>query len=420
MSRVSRRDFLTAAASGAAAATFLPASASALRLPTPPDAIRLRPARVVPVETSFMHAVHAYHGVCPWSRDESKLVYLGFDDPRGEASVVVREMATGRETTVATTRAFDFHTAAWQRWVLNDEAILFQTLGPDGELQAALVFPDGGDGIQPLRQIPHRIVRHVSADSIHAFVYGTLRAEYRAIERLNLRTGELETIVTIEQALSAMPVGSYTPGARFFMNHPVTNADDTRLFFKLLQNTGEEASDEIGFFTMDLISGTVRFLGDEISGHPFWLADGRRILNIQGTGEGLDYRWLVAMDSESGRIDRLFDQKIDGPGHPSLAPTGRWIVTDSFALDGLVRRSPRTEFANESPIYLGDLSTGVLDRIARIDHRFRGGSPYRPEDVTRGQPHPTWSPGGTRIIANHNHGGTRMGIVILEDFLTSV
>jgi hypothetical protein len=62
-----------------------------------------------------------------------------------------------------------------------------------------------------------------------------------------------------------------------------------------------------------------------------------------------------------------------------------------------------------------DLTTGAAVETVRLPHRFTGGKDM--SAMTRGQPHPAWSPCGRRLAVNCNHGGERMGLLLLTDFL---
>jgi hypothetical protein len=369
-----------------------------------PDGIR--PVSVTVLETPFVHSVHTYFGVSPWNRAGTRLLYLGFDDPGAEAHVVVKDLANGRDTTVAKTRKFNFHNAGAQHWALNDTAVVFSTLGEDGRSYPAVVSVDAPHHVRILKSLPNRTVRHVETDTMHALVYWALGHPDAAIERVNLQTEKVQTLVTVKQALAELPADLRDrKAAEHFFTHPVSNRSGTRMFFKLMKTYSDGTYRFGAFYTLDLRTGKIRCLGNAISGHPFWLDDDRRILNIESTRDNTDRRWLVAVDADTGSVERLFERRIEGPGHPSQSPDGRWIVTDAFTRDG-----------SQSIIYLGDLKSGELREIARLDHRFGGGLGIG-HLITRGQPHPAWSPDGREIIINCNNSGQHMQLLRLRDFV---
>jgi hypothetical protein len=364
-----------------------------------------RPTRIVPIETPFMHSVHTYFGISPLDRTGRQLLYLGFDSLEGEASVVVRDLRTGRDTTLAKTRKFNFHSAAYQHWVLRDSAIIFETQGDDGQAYPALVSLQAPQEVRVLTALRNRNVRHVCSDSVHVLAYWAVPDPNAAIERVNLETGRVETLVTVTQALAELPASLREPQVRHYFTHPVTNAAENRMFFKLMNVYPDGRLKFCAFYTLDLRTGKIRCQGNQISGHPFWMDDDRHILNIESTRDNTDNRWLVKVDAETGEVHRLFERRIEGPGHPSQSPDGRWIITDAFTRDG-----------KQSIIYLGDLKSGTLVEIARLDHVFKGGLGIG-HMITRGQPHPAWSPDGKQVLINFNHGARRMQILSLQDFL---
>lgn len=367
---------------------------------------RLRTCRVTPVETRFRHSVHAYHGVQPWSRDGTHLLYFGFET-LDEGHLVVQELRTGRETILGTTPIGDFHTAAKQRWVFDDTAVLFASPGAEGVTCPTLVFLERPGELQPLRRLAGRSIRSVCADGQHVLGAGEVAGEGpAAVELIDLRTEEIQTLVTAADAVAVLPEELRVPGASYHFNHPVFNPAETRLFFKLMQHTPEKGTAYCAFFVMDRNDRRPRCFGNRISGHPHWMPDNRHILNVKSPRDGSDNRWLVLVDSDTGEDHRVLDLPIEGPGHPSPSPDGDWIATDAFTRDG-----------EQSPIYVLDPRAGTAREIIRLRHRFRGGRPYLPREVTRGQPHPVWSPDSRQLLVNCNEGGERMHLLLLHDFL---
>jgi hypothetical protein len=363
-------------------------------------------AQITVVETPFVHSVHTYFGISPWDRTGTRLLYLGFDDPNAEAHVVIRDLRTGKDTTVARTRDFNFHTAARQQWVLNDTAVVFATRGDDGRTYPAVVPVQAPHRVRVLKSLPGRSVRHVQRDTVHVLAYGSLAHANATIERINLETEKAETLMTVKQALAELPADLHdSRAAGYFFTHPVTNREESRMFFKLMKGFPDGKYAFCAFYTLDMRSRKIRCLGNAISGHPEWLEDDRHILNIESTRDGTDNRWLVRVDADSGRVERVFERRIEGPGHPAVSPAGRWMVTDAFTIDG-----------SQSVIYLGDMKRGALHEIARLDHHFKGGRGIGHE-ITRGQPHPAWSPDGREVIINFNHAGQRMQLLRLRNFL---
>lgn len=362
-------------------------------------------SRITPIPTRFRHAVHTYHGVLPWSKDAARLLYLGFDDPDSEAHIVVQDLQTGQEAVLASTRDFDFHTAAGQRWIFNDQAVIFTARDADGTPCPAIAYLDDPGKVHLQHAMAGRDVREVCADgeSVIAASGSTADGGMARVERFHLRTQQHQVLLTSDEVLAALPSELYDGQMSYSFNHSVPNPEQTRLFLKLMRTSPEGKRRFCAFFTYDLETRRVLCWADRISGHPHWMPDGQNILNIIPLQKDGHDRWLVLMDTTTGEISRLGNARVEGPGHPSPSPDGRWLVTDSFSSDG-----------NFSSIYLYDLQMREMRKIAHLNHHFRGGADYTPQLITRGQPHPVWSPQGNQLLANYNYAGERMGLLLIN------
>ncbi|MFW6060203.1 MAG: hypothetical protein ACODAQ_08475 [Phycisphaeraceae bacterium] len=371
--------------------------------------IPLQRCRVTPLASRYHHCIHAYHGVDAWSRTGDYLLYIGFDDEQC-CDIVMRDLDNAEETSLAHTTIFDYHTAAHHRWVLGDSAVLFYTAVDDKRCPALVEVARPGRP-EPLTDLAGLSVRHVMPGGETA--YGSRRLDGRdTVQRISLRAGTTETLLTIDHVLDAFPDDFPGRDLGWHFSHPVPNADESMLFVKFQRPRPWDHSGPVGainwggFLVLDLHNGALRNFGCRISGHPFWMNDNRTILNIKNPLDGSDNRWLVLVDALTGENIRLVDQPIEGPGHPSQSPTGELVVTDAFTFDG-----------QHSPIYLIDLRSGTSREIVRLQHRFNPkGDGYNPHHIERGQPHPIWSPDGQQILVNCNHKSERMQLLILDHF----
>lgn len=368
----------------------------------------IRKCRITPVRSRYKHVVHSYHAVPAWNPDGTLLLYLGVDEPGRAADVVVQELRTGRETVLGSTTDYNFHCAAWQQWVLGGKAVVYGRGTEEGHDLLYLAHLDRPGAARALRNFPDCNLRNICTNDRYGTGNGpSPRGE--AIQRFDFLEEKSEVIVTMEEALKLYPREYYEKpegGLSYVFSHAVTNHDDTRMFFKIGKQhpTREYGYPDWGaFYAMDLPAGELRCLGNRISGHPIWMPDGRHILNVKNPLDGSDNRWIVLWDSVTGADERIVDQVVEGPFHPALSPNQRYVVMDSFTRDGLC-----------SPIYVLDLQSGEVREIARLKHVFRG-TPY--SAITRGQPHPSWSPDGRQVLVNCNETGERMGMYVLDDFL---
>lgn len=363
------------------------------------------PARRTVLPTRYANIVHAYQAVQPWSADQARLLYAGFET-RNVCDIVVRDMATGEEQALATSTHFDLHTAASQRWVLGDSAVLFRESDGAGGVRRSLVRLESPGAIEHVRELDGWDAREVinHGRTISCSRRGKDGA-FSEVGLFDLETRRHRILFTAEDAVKAIVQGERPRADQVGFQHTVASADGRRVFFKLdVPNpTGAPMPAERSFHAFDTVTGKFSDFGGAVLGHPAWI-DGRHIANIEKTRDGVDHRWLVSMDAETGAVCRLTTLAIEGPGHPCVSPDGSRLVSDSFTTDG-----------TRSRIYLLDFADGELRELDCLDHLSKAQSGfYDPHVITRVHPHPTWSPDGRSIIGNCNFGGTRLGLVVWD------
>jgi hypothetical protein len=362
-----------------------------------------RPASLSRLETPFLHSLHAYQGICPWSPDGSRLLYAGFDAPGEPACIVARDLRTGRDHFLGRTGRCDFHTAAYQQWILGGNAVVYRDERAEGSRGSTVVDLEGNSTFYPRLHI-----RQVTADGRHGYGY-SMEGQISAM-RVDFTSGEVRTYFTVAEAAACLPPEIAEECAWSF-SHFVPNAQGTRAFIKISKPDPHRKrpgrmNDWGALLVYDLLAGTFLCLGDRISGHPQWMPDGERLLNIMQPLDGSDNRWLVTQDARTGEVRRLVDFPIEGAGHPVISPDHRWLATDAYPAN-----------RSECPIYLVELTTGRLAEIARLLHSTRLKEVYDPRTIFRANPHPVWSPDSRRLLVNLNGDGERLGMALLEDFL---
>lgn len=365
----------------------------------------LVPARRMVLPTRYANIVHAYQAVQPWSADQTRLLYAGFET-RDVCEIVVRDMETGIEQALATSTHFDLHTAASQRWVLGDSAVLFRESDGAGGVRHSLVRLEFPGVVEPVHELDGWDAREVinRGRTISCSRRGTGGA-LSQVSLFDLETRRHRILFNAEDVVASIIYGEKPRVAGLGFQHTVAAADGRRVFFKLdIPNpTGAQMPVERSFHAFDTVTGKFTDFGGAVLGHPAWI-DGRHIANIEKTRDGVDHRWLVSMDSKTGEVHRLTTLAIEGPGHPCVSPDGSCMVSDSFTTDGA-----------RSRIYLLDFTLGELRELDCLDHLSKAQSGfYDPHVITRVHPHPTWSPDGRSIAGNCNFGGTRLGLVVWD------
>lgn len=377
----------------------------------PPSVARswtsFRPAKITPLGTPFQHALHAYQGLCPWSPGGDKLLYCGFDEIGQDASIVMREISTGADEVIGKTGHYDFHTAAYQQWALGGDAVVFRTTSA-GNLGTALSRVTEKPAHTTF--LPGVRIRAMAAKGVCGYGHFNV-GDGDGAARMNLVSSEVEHYFSAGEAASHLP-SEWQEECPFSISHFVPNAAETLAFFKVSKPEPHrriEGSlpDWGGFFVHDLINRTFHYLGQRISGHPQWMPDDRHIINVMQPLDGSDNRWIVRQDALTGEVERVVDFAIEGAGHPVISPCGRYLATDAYTAD-----------RQTCPVYLVDLATGQMSEIARFAHSTKITDRYQPHTILRANLHPVWSPDGQQLLVNANEGGMRLGMYLLDGFLT--
>lgn len=360
----------------------------------PPSSAAQPPVKTWEVPSRFFHTLHTYYNESPWSPDQSKLAYLGVGED-GRAAVCCWDFTKDSETELAPVDLYDWHLGASIYWALDGAAIVYRKKLTDGSRGTAFLEVSAPGRIKILDEIGPFLVRHVPEAG--AMGIGTLGS---SIVALDFATMRCERLLDAQDVAASIPSGLPSLRGQPSFNHPVRETSSGRIFFKLMQareSDGEKLSHS--FWVFDPATG-LHCHGDMISGHPVWL-DHDTIANIQMPRDGSDNRWLVAVDALSGETRRLIDNPFEGPSHLAARPRDRALVLDSFTADG-----------ETSPVYFVNPAARTVNELLRLPHRFKGGKPYDPAQISRSQPHPAWSPDGTRFAFNCNHHATRVRLSI--------
>ncbi|MBN2713514.1 MAG: hypothetical protein JXR97_13925, partial [Planctomycetes bacterium] len=126
--------------------------------------------------------------------------------------------------------------------------------------------------------------------------------------------------------------------------------------------------------------------------HATWFPDGKRIsMNLNIDREILRF---VQVNYDGTGLGKILDN-VQGSGHPTIAPDGAHILTDTYTRESV--------FGDGTiPLRWVDLATGEEEAIVRI----RTATPYK-DSVLRVDPHPAWDRTGRYVVFNAFVGGTR-------------
>lgn len=377
------------------------------QFPPPAEEEFFHRAQVRHLGTPYAHSLHSYQGLTPWNPAGDKLLFAGLDENRQSTDIVVRDLSSGKDTTVGESPRCDYHTAAYQQWILDGGAVIYRDV-QEG-VKGSTITPVPGSTVSR-SFLPRLQIRAVSADTKHG--YGYSLDEPITAMRVDFSTGE------IKHYFQAAEIAQYLPpdikeDCEYSFSHFVPNADESLAFIKVSKPEPHrkrpgQMDDWGAFFVYDLHRHSFLCLGDRISGHPQWMPDGCRIVNIMQPLDGSDNRWLVIQNAITGEVRRLVDFPIEGPGHPVASPDGRFLATDAYLAHRQI-----------CPVYIIDLATRQMGEIARFSHSTKNTDTYQPGTIYRANLHPVWSPDSRRLLVNTNNGGTNLEMLVLENFLIS-
>lgn len=367
------------------------------------------------------HVFFGYYDLCPMDPKQERLLALRVPlgaraGGRGPAAEIGFFRLAEEETVftvIGQTRAWCWQQGSRLRWMPGSEEAVF-TNSHDGNHHAGLVL-EAGSGRQ-IRAYDHPIY------DISPCGHWGLTLNFARLERLrpgygyndlpdsssgqtspfddgvfliDMESGAAKLLLSLEEAANLSPHASMS-GAIHYFNHLSWNHDGSRfLVFHIWEKAGERRAirviigDRHGNFQL-LTNGT------HVS-HYWWL-DNRRILLYSTPPEMPEGYYLYTVDGklyDDGSFEHFTGVMPQGDGHPSLAPDGRSLVTDT--LPG------RTA---ERGLYLHDMHSKRLHKAAAFY------SPLRYSGPERCDLHPRWSPDSRSIIVDSADAGRRQLAVL--------
>ena len=335
---------------------------------------------------SECHTIHTYFNTSPESPDGRwVLLYrsTAADAHRGDICIV--ERATGAVRVLAREVVTeDAHRVACQQWVVKGQQVVFHDLRDEQWLVISVDVRWGTERVLARG----RQLGWGQADGDVVPLYGPHwdPGEHRDLEVVNVKTGEVQTVVTadaVKKAYAEWVTRQFgdRPISVFF---PILSPDRKRVFFKVSTPAGggfrsPRGSKRYGILCYDLRQQRFLYMHPKW-GHPAWHPDSRRIINMWSQGP-------VLVDCETGAVEKNAKLRAFAGGHPSLRPDGRLFVTDT--------RLESTE--SSRPLWgvaVGDFASGEYELVHSFDNS-KGATSWR-----RAHPHPVFSPDGRRIYFN--------------------
>ncbi len=352
------------------------------------------------------HYGFTYYDVCPFSPGgrylaatrlpyQDRLPVLG---DRAEVCVIDLEQQTIR--TAYATRSWGFQTGANAQWgatdrflytndVIGNRAVCVRIDLESGRTKAFAgpmysIAPDEScvigfplellDVSQPGYGVPPKELGKPRQLPVGA-------AKDEGIWRTDLKTNERTLLVSLARMAAKLPEPPPRPDGTFYFWHSKFNRQGTRIMqvLRCLFPDGWGRRN-VSVFTMNADGSNIHYTPSKPvwghrGGHPNWHPDGEHLIrNLKPDGKTERF---CKVKYDGSRIEVL-SEKFTGGGHPTIEPTGCFVLTDSY---------PKRE-RNKVDILLYDLVSERkhdLCQLTTIDRRAIRHAEHRLDG------HPVWS-----------------------------
>ncbi len=325
--------------------------------PYRPGSFAVPVTRVTPKDGFY---VFTYFDVCPFSPSQRYLAAtrLPFQDRvpvLGQtADVCVIDLQEQAIRTVYTTRSWGFQTGALLNWGATDQRLYTNDV-IDGEARCVRIDLESGettvfagpmyniapdescvigfplelmDVTQPGYGVPGK-------DPLRPRGLPPGAAKDEGIWRTDLETGERTLLVSLADVADQLPCPLPREDGTFYFWHSKFNRQSTRIMqvLRCLFPDGSGGRNS-STFTFNADGSQIRYLPFDapwiaLGGHPNWHADGEHL--IRNVGEEGKTRYCQVRYDGTGR--RMLSDTLEGGGHPSIEPTGRYLITDGKVYD---------------------------------------------------------------------------------------
>lgn len=321
--------------------------------------------RVTPEDGAY---VHTYFDVTPFSPSQRYFAATRVPDLArppvlgDEADICVIDLEEQTIQTVYTTKCWGYQTGVNIQWGATDQRLYVNDVvegtavcvGVDLETTEALAyagplysiaadescvvgFPhELRDVSQPGYGVPPRKLGEFASLPPGA-------AEDEGIWRTDLKTNEKQLVVSLSNVAAKVPSSPPHKGGTYYFWHTKFNRQGTRLLQVLryvhldlpptrrnpMAFTFKPDGTEIAYTPQSDCVGVWNCNG----GHPNWHGDGIHVVRNMEV-DGVQGRPCFIRARYDGADFRVLSDKIDGGGHPSIEPDGKYLITDSFGYDG--------------------------------------------------------------------------------------
>lgn len=206
--------------------------------------------------------------------------------------------------------------------------------------------------------------------------------------RIDLRTGEDELIVSLDQLAAVEPVAAMEKGP-MWVNHLNWSPDGTNFVFlnRFFRDHARRPFFDRFYFSNADGSGLRKVHDRDYFSHFTYFSE-HDLLGYARASNGRDA--YIMFDLDTGDEQLVGSGVFDSDGHCNASPDRRWMLTDTY---------PNS--ADERTLILFDMASGRRIDIGQFH------SPPELAGPLRCDLHPRWSRDGKRISIDSAHTGTR-------------
>jgi len=331
-------------------------------------------------------SLHGYYDLPPWSTLDGRIAFSRMDSTESnDGDICVMDADGDNLRTLTTSNVMSTNGGALAQWSLDGKRIYFKDR-IDGVSQIGWVDPDTGVAERipgDLRMIcptGHKNAHHSKHGEFAEDVFPK-KKDVQGVFAQNLDTGESTMLASIADCVAIHPRKEEILDWHLFVKHTKWSPDGSRLMFVF---TNEIHFDR-KYGELPRVKDVYVINGDgsdlrragEFGNHPLWHPNGHEILT-NSPFAGSKENKLVLLNVDTGE-SRLAATCIDGYGHPSFSPNGKFIVAD------VVNRE-----TNDARFELVDVETDTSETLVGMkvtDHTHDGT-----------HLHPVWRQDGSQIL----------------------
>lgn len=339
-----------------------------------------------------------YYGTSPWSHDDRFYLAHACIAPlrmphEGESvRVLCFDERDGSVVTVGTTRAWNWQQGAMTQWVADEHCIVYNdrigsALGArivdrTGVEQRTLLFPVAALSPDGRYAASYSFTRLQRVASGYAYAGALTSADANACPSDDgLRIFRMDTEASVAM-ISLLELATFLPDetmtdAVHYVNHAsFSPSGESVVFFHRWQLPHREWTRMV---TLHIPTGRLhQFPTDGMVSHFTWKDDAHVLAWARLHGRASDCQ--VVFTDQTDDYEIIGEDVFLSDGHPSYAPDGHTILTDSYP-----NRNRMTS------MYLYDLQAKRRIDLATLYH------PFRYSGDVRVDLHPRWNRSGTRI-----------------------